>query len=190
MDLWNEAQPLVELGTQVHTLSREWQLLYLCVHAADHGWQTLKWLADIHKLCSSSTPAWALVKQKAEQFELDTVVSQTLAICSSLFGTAVPSMFASVALPTTPPLFPDPPYYHGASQAAFFHLYVLKRPWDKVRFAAAVVLVPKPSDRQFLELPPMLTFLYYAVRPLRLMCKWNWALLRKLKRISRRFCSS
>ena len=61
---------------------------------------------------------------------------------------------------------------------AFRHLRVLKRPWDKARYFASIMFAPKPTDLDFVRLPPWLGFLYYVVRPPRLACKWSWRFLR------------
>ena len=51
-DLWAEAQPKPVFGVPAYRLSPEWEFLYLAAHAARHRWQTLKWLVDVHELCS------------------------------------------------------------------------------------------------------------------------------------------
>lgn len=43
-DLWAEVSPKAFFGTQAWALSREWELLFLAVHAAYHHWDGLKWL--------------------------------------------------------------------------------------------------------------------------------------------------
>ena len=52
-DLWAEARPQTCFGAPAFSLSPEWEVLYLCLHAADHDWQMLKWLVDIHETVSS-----------------------------------------------------------------------------------------------------------------------------------------
>lgn len=170
-DLWAEACPSRSCGAPVYAFSREWEFLYLAVHAADHGWQALKWLADIHQLCQCRPPNWRRLSQKAEQFELDIVASQTLAVCSFLLGTLLPEGYANPSLPVNVRLFPMTPFPAGAREAAFFHLATLRRPWDKLRCAATIVFVPKLADRDFMRLPPSFTFLYYPLRILRLIMK-------------------
>ena len=170
-DLWAEACPRHSCGAPAYAFSREWEFLYLAVHAADHGWQTLKWLADIHQLCQCRPPDWRRLSQKGEQFELDLVVSQTLAACSFLLGTPLPENYAYASLPANVRLFPMTPFPAGAREAAFFHLATLRRPWDKLRCAATVVFVPKLADRDFIKLPASFSFLYYPLRILRLIMK-------------------
>src|SRR5215469_10198685 len=86
-DLWAEAQPAHCLGVPAHRLSPEWEFLYLAIHAADHGWQGLKWLVDLNHLSTTSPPDWERVKEKAEQLGLERVVRLTHITCSRLLGT-------------------------------------------------------------------------------------------------------
>jgi putative nucleotidyltransferase-like protein len=171
-DLWAEARPKTSFGATALALSPEWELLYLALHAADHQWELLKWISDIHEIQQLGLIDWQKLKNKAEQFELDSVVRQTLTLCALLLGTSMPKGLSPADLRTKIP-FPA-----GAPQAAFSHLHVLTRPLDKLRCMATVVLVPKATDQQFLRLPSSLSFLYYPMRPMRLTLKWSWRLLR------------
>lgn len=105
-NLWSEACPHEFLGTAAYNLTPEWQFLYLASHAAYHRWQVLKWVADIHDLCASTSIDWNTVQQKAERFDLDLVVGSTLAVCSALYGTPTPADFPAIALPAGVQLFP------------------------------------------------------------------------------------
>jgi hypothetical protein len=70
-DLWADVRPQSFLGVPAFSLSPEWELLYLAIHAADHEWRSLKWLADIHEIASSGPVDWQRVAQKAGQFDID-----------------------------------------------------------------------------------------------------------------------
>ena|SRR5215469_1834993 len=176
-DLWAEARPTRCFGAPAHRLSPEWEFLYLAIHAADHGWQGLKWLVDLHHLSTTSPPDWERVKEKAEQLGLERVVRLTHITCSRLLGTPLPDVYKWDSLTTNlrlsrPELSRDP------AEAPFAHLELLHRPWDKLRYFANVVFVPKPADREFVRLPGSLSVLYYPLRTLRLLGKHSWAFIR------------
>jgi hypothetical protein len=82
-DLWAEAHRQVFWGVEAWTLSPEWELLYLAVHAARHRWQGLKWLADIHELCVRAKFDWDAVTDKARRFGLELVLEISLSACPS-----------------------------------------------------------------------------------------------------------
>ena len=179
-DLWAEARPRNFLEAPAFSLSPEWELLYLCIHAVDHEWRSLKWLIDIHEIASASPIDWPRVAQKAEQFEFSLPVGQTLAVSAALLGTPLPSYYSSAALPEGVKLFPDNPSSDEAENAlAFRHLRLLRRPWDKVRYFSGILFAPKSTDLEFLRLPPGFGFLYYLIRPVRLAGKWGWWILRR-----------
>jgi len=180
-DLWAEARPRIFSGAPALSLSAEWELLYLCVHAADHEWKCLKWLVDVDQMASSGLVDWQKAMKKAKRFEIDLVIRQTLAACSLLWGTPLPPYCSPATLPAGLRLFDHVPFPAGAAEDAFSfrHLHVLKRPLDKLRYIATVLLAPKQTDRDFWRFPPSLGFLYYFTRPLRLACKWGGRALRK-----------
>ncbi len=173
-DLWAEVHPRMFLDAHGFSLSPEWEFLYLCIHAVDHEWRSLKWLIDIHEIVSASPIDWQKVAKKAEQFELNLPIRQTLAVSSGLLGTPLPSYYSPAELPEGVKLYPlDPPSEEAENALTFRHLRLLHRPWDKVGYFSSILFAPKSTDLEFLRLPPLLGFLYYLIRPLRLAGKWG-----------------
>jgi hypothetical protein len=188
-DLWGEARPKPCFGVPAYTLSPEWELLFLAAHAARHQWQTLKWLADIHEVCSGEELEWEKVREKAKRLGWEEVLRLTLNVCHILFGTSVFANGSRSELPRWLKLFPhDPPPQSWRS--GLFSLHLLKRPSDKLRYLAHVFLVPTLAERRFMRLPSSLGFLYYPLRPLRLGCKWGWWIVRaafkRLRRVGKK----
>jgi Uncharacterised nucleotidyltransferase len=180
-DLWAEARPQICFGAPAFALTPEWKMLYLSIHAADHEWQMLKWLVDIHETVWSETVNWQKAMEKAERFELGPVLRQTMAVTSLLLGTSLPADCLPATLPERLRTFPFAPVPDQSPEGAlaFRHLRVLRRPWDKVRYFATVIFAPKLTDLEFVRLPRSLGFLYYLIRPLRLPFKWLRHFLRR-----------
>jgi hypothetical protein len=172
-DLWSQARARDFLETQICSLTPEWEFLYLAAHAAYHKWQTLKWVADIHDLCSTVSIDWPTVQAKAARFDLDWVVGSTLAVCSALYGTPTPDVFFAPTLPAGVRLFPDSLNPAEAWHAPLFYPKLLKRPSEKLRWFAEMFFVARQADQMFFHLPASLDFLYFLLRPLRLACKWS-----------------
>ena len=175
-ELWSAADPADFFGCRAYDLTPEWQFLYLSFHAAYHKWSILKWLADIHELCVSSTVDWNEVKEKAGRFEFDTVTEPTLAACSSLFGTPIPAEIPCLPFPEDIRLFPDS--LAESWRVPLFYPRLLKRRSEKLRWWAQTLFVARMADHRFVSLPASLNFFYYVLRPLRLICKWSWRFLR------------
>jgi hypothetical protein len=183
-DMWAEALPSALLGAPAYALSPEWELLHLCVHAAQHQWQSLKWLADINEICCSGGIDWGRVREKADRFRLAVVVELTLAACRRLFGTfdrePLPAGFRLALLPRGVRLFPAPGSAYAALRMGFAYSRLMPGVWEKLRCLAEIVFVPRLADRQAVALPASLGFLYYPLRPLRLALKWIGVALKVL----------
>ena len=173
-DVWSEARPQICFGAPAFAFTPEWEFLYLSIHAADHEWEMLKWLVDVHEVASSGSVDWQKAIAKAERLELGLLIRQTLVIRSLLFGTGQPPGFVPVNLPGGLRMFPHLPVPKETQEAAFAfgHLRVLTRPLDKLRYIASVIFVPKLTDQEFVRLPGSLGFFYYFIRPVRLAYKW------------------
>lgn len=180
-DLWAEARPQTCFGRPAFSLSPEWEFLYLAIHAADHDWQFLKWLADIHQTALSGAVNWHRVMEKAGRMELDRVLRQTLAVTSLLLGTPIPAPCSPATLPEHLRIFPRDPMREDSTEAtlAFRHLRVLTGSLDKLNYFATIVFAPKLTDLEWVRLPRSLSFLYYLIRPVRLAYKWAGQVLGK-----------
>jgi len=185
--LWSEARPCTILGAPAYSLTPEWELLFLSLHAANHGWQGLKWLADIDQICSAQRIDWDRAKAKAGEFGFTPVVEHTLGVCHQVFGTAVPKPFAAGWLPAGVRLFPAPAPAFSALRGAMVHYHLLPGVWEKLRCLAELCFVPTLAEHHLILLPSSLSFLYYLVRPLRLSCKWAWRSLQAVLRGNRIF---
>jgi len=172
--LWAETRPQTFFEVPARSLSPEWEFLYLCMHAADHDWQVLKWLVDIHQIVLSGTVNWRKAMEEAERLELGPAIRQTLAVSSLLLGTPLPADCSPAHLPERLHIFPQTPLPEDSPEAtlAFRHLRVLTRPLDKLGYFATLIFAPKLTDLEFVRFPPPLDFLYYFIRPVRLVCKW------------------
>jgi Uncharacterised nucleotidyltransferase len=172
-DLWGEARPQVFLGVPAYTLSPEWNLLFLAAHAAHHQWQWLKWLVDIHEVCSQGSIDWEKLGAKARRLGWEDVLRDSLGVCRTLFSTPVPEMFSFQRLSPRLALFPGNPSTQPW-EAVFLPLRMLKQPLDKVRYGIRILLLPTLAEHRLLRLPSALSPLYYPLRLLRLGCRWTW----------------
>jgi hypothetical protein len=173
--LWADAQPATVFGSPAYALSPEWHILFLAAHAARHQWQGLKWLVDLHELYSAHDIDWEKLTGKAKQLGWQELLRISFLSCHSLFDTPIPKKYLLGELPSWVKLFPDsaPANLSGA----FFATRFLTRTSDKLRYVARVLLVPTLAEWRLVQLPAFVSYLYYPLRPLRLMCKWTWGFL-------------
>ncbi len=173
--LWVDTYPTIVFGAAAYALKTEWQILVLVAHAARHQWQGLKWLVDLHELFSSPGVDWDELGRKGKQLGWNELVRISFLACHSLFDTAIPEKYLVGELPAWVKLFPAvaPVRLNGA----FFPTRLLQRRLDKLRYAGRVLLIPTLAELRVVKLFSALAFLYYPLRPLRLMYKWGWGFL-------------
>ena len=177
-DLWAGAKQETYWGTQGYALSPEWQLLYLAAHVSRHQWQGLKWLVDIHEMCASSRIDWERLRKKAKQLGLEQMLMLTLSACHKLFDTSIPADLLITPLPKWMKIFPASTNSANVWENNLFPTRLFKQPREKLGYLARVAFVPTLNEQRLISLPSFLSFLYYPLRPLRLLCKWSCFVLR------------
>jgi hypothetical protein len=178
-DLWAEACPSVAFGAPAYALSPEWQILFLSAHAARHRWQGLKWLIDLQELISSTEINWGRLDNKSKQLGWGELLRISVHACHALFGAPAPPNFPLGGLPSWFKLFPA--CAPTGLPSAFFATRFLKRPSEKLRYVARVFLIPTLAEWRLVSLPSSVEFLYYPLRPMRLLSKWGWALMARTR---------
>jgi Uncharacterised nucleotidyltransferase len=177
-DLWADARPGTVLGADTWTLSPEWELLYLAVHAARHRWSVLKWLVDIHEVCIRGGFDWAGVEDRARRFGLERALHLSLAACQALLGTPLPPELRGHAPPRRLRALSAAPVTVGGWREVLSAVRMFRRPTDKLRYLGRLLLQPALAEWQLIRLPPGLGFLYYPLRPVRLGITSSWAMVR------------
>jgi hypothetical protein len=172
--LWAEAHATPVFGVMAFQPSAEWTLLCLAVHAARHQWRGLKWLSDIHELCTWTAIDWAKVRFQAERVGWENIVELTLSACHTLFDTPIPPHFSPRTMPPWVHLFPTDSLHTEAWQDVLVMARLFKSSIAQWRYLMRVLLVPTFVDHRFIRLPSPLGVLYYPLRPLRLTIKYGW----------------
>jgi len=167
-DLWAGARPGTVLGAHAWTLSPEWELLYLAVHAARHRWSALKWLVDIHEICVRGSIDWAGVEDRAQRFGLERALHLTLGACRTLLGTPLPPELEAHAPPRRLRVLRAAPVTIGGWLETLSAVRLFSRPTDKLCYLGRLLLRPTLAEWSLVRLPSSLRFLYYGLRPLRL----------------------
>ena len=195
-DLWTDARLKSIFDHRIYTLSPEWELLYLASHATyHHTWQKLKWLVDIHELCSQVEIDWSKIWEKAKLFGVEYMLQLTLNICHTSFETANLANFNVDRLPPWVTIFPDKRADEELSpgQPLSFDLHaisvqvrLISRPADKARHIFFLLLTPTSAEQGLIHLAPRLEPLYSLIRAVNVGCKLYYLLLDAgFKRLSR-----
>jgi len=168
-DIWSDAVPRPFHGAPAYAMSPEWEFLYLAIHAARHGLFPYKFLVDIDWLVHRGGLDWTQVRDKAASLGWEPTVQTCFSACARLLDTPIPEPFSAAAR-SKPVKIPD----SGASplqtpRETVFGLRLLPTLRQKLQFLAIRLLVPTPVDCESISLPSSLFFLYYFLRPWRLL---------------------
>jgi hypothetical protein len=192
-DWWQNLQTVPLLDRQVHTLSFQNTLLFLCLHGAKHSWRELKTILDLAYFISAN-PArdWPAALERVRAAGLSRALSVGQTLSQRFCGLDLPDSLQD-AIPS------DRKTQQLAAQVAaglrsggpspsmvadsLFYLRSRERLRDRLYYIYDQALLPKQADWLAFSLPKSLYPLYYLLRPLRLAYKF---LLRPLVRHSER----
>jgi hypothetical protein len=174
-------------GSPVKTLDNEDQFLYLCIHGAVHGWESLKWLSDIHFILRQQKLDWPLVLERASEIGSKQSLFQALLLAHTFFDSPLsPAMRGVLDQHRFPKKLVRMPFQiltlnHISELGLFkdlkmasYHALLYEGAY-KIRFLLRKGLIGS-ADWETVSLPDSLFPLYYLLRP------WLW-LWRKVKTI-------
>ena len=169
-------------GHELQTFSPEDTFLLLCIHGSKHFWAQLSWIADLAAFVEAYPQLdWDQLFRRAQSMRAHRMVSVSLALAVRLFNppheitARLPpdSVASSLASKIAHRLLARSPRELGA--IARFHLrrQMLERRWEGWRYSLRLATQPSDDDWSTMPLPPRLTPLYAALRPLRLLGKYG-----------------
>lgn len=181
--VWEDVQQVSIGGAKVFNLSPEKLLIILCVHGTKDLWQRLSWISDIAEVVRvHQTINWQKVLQQAKKLGGERMLLLGLYLANKLLGTSFPnevwqrieadSVVDSLATRVCQQLFCDIDSQHQKIDELSFYLQSREYLHDKIRHLLFRAFVPTVADPAFLPLPKSLFFLYYWLRPFRLLGKF------------------
>ncbi len=199
--LWKHLGAVELAGSRVHNLPPEALLLYLCMHGSRHGWQRLDWICDIAELVRVYQDLdWNQVEERASTLGCKRMLCLGLLLAHDLLGAELPEevlqtvLSDQVAASLASEINEQFLYESGGQFKVFkrelLHLRMRERLRDRIRYILFSFLsqyfywyqkIPiNEKDRALIPLPAALSFLYYLVRPVRLLREYGlrpWKLL-------------
>jgi hypothetical protein len=188
-DLWKRLEPIPLAGTTLRAPSPEDLLIILCVQLVKDLWSVhagvgnetssyvrLIKICDIAKLLRRHPPAdWSRLINHARALRSERMLLFALWHVHTLLGVGLPREIVTKArdnpltraffAPVEDWLFDRVKRTFGEVEQLHFQLEVRERLWDRM----SLVLAPTEQDEKALRLPSSLYFLYYLIRPIRLV---------------------
>ncbi|MDR5697440.1 MAG: nucleotidyltransferase family protein, partial [Armatimonadota bacterium] len=188
-ELWRRrtVQPLG--GRSIPDLAPEDLLIVLCAHGAKHRWSRLLWIADVAEFLWHERPDWEATLERARSMGCTRMVLVGATLAGSLLRAPLPDILAAGA--ATDPMVGTlrdqvtrrlwvPDHSAVAERVGFsmFYYRCRERIGDRLRYVWRSATTPNLQDWSALRLPPALSVLYYAFRPLRLIWKYGSEVVR------------
>ncbi len=178
-DLWENTEPVIFAGRKVPQFTKEILLIYLCVHASKpkHTWSELKWICDLSELIQSNPGLdWEKVHQKAKIWGCDRIVNIGLLLAHNLLNLELPEhillkinqdkVAQRLVKEVVNRIFTKE--FMGVDE----HIFVVKsreRLQDKIYCLSYFIFAPTAKEWNYIALPKSISFLYYLIRPYRLV---------------------
>ena len=192
--LWDRLEPIFLADTSVLTFRPQDLLLIVCMNGTKDLWKSLKQICDVAEVIRAHPQIeWEQVMKQARSIGSERMLLVGFFLASDLLGTPLPQVVwqriqadATVkllALQVCERLFlhdvDDSPKLE--SNFSLWDIKVRERLQDKVRYCFNLALSPNEADAALLPLPPYLYFIYYLLRPIRLIGRHGLMLLKKIR---------
>jgi hypothetical protein len=164
-------------GRKVSQFATEDMFLFLCFHGSKHCWQSLRWICDAAEFIKANPNIdWEKVELKAKKLNCQTMLWLTLFLVRDL-----------LELSLTDDLLVKMKTKHRADFLArkvyaliftrnftqwedYAFVFSITDSWiGKYQFIKGLLFTPTAKEWEFLQLPQYLSFLYFFIRPYRLL---------------------
>lgn len=167
-------------GNSVLSPSPEDLLVLLSVHGAKDLWDRLKWIYGFSEFVKTNAKLdWERALEASQRSGARRMVLLALRLAHDLMNTPLSPAVSQQILEDPAvealsediqaTLFDDPPTLR---QRISFHLRTFERKRDRVRYCLLFAVTTTPVDWAMLPLPRTLSFIHYAIRPIRLLWKY------------------
>ena len=185
--------PLTLGGAEMHVFSPECTVLLLCEHGAKHRWWQLRWICDIAEFVRRHPGIdWAQVETIARQSGNLRVLWLGLLLAHELLDGPVPAELVqraradctvvTLAREVIGTLHTLVDYADIRLDVLLFHIRSKERLTDRIKLFMHFTMLPAEADWTMVALPPALSFLYFIIRPLRLLQRYGSVCVKQLWR--------
>ncbi len=192
-ELWHHRDSVEIAAQPIPIFAAPDLLLYLCVHASKECWRKLKWICDIAEFVHVHPELdWQSLCQRAQVLHCERRLLTGLLLSQTLLGLPLPDVVwqradqdqvcYELAVEFSQRLFWDQNQLgrQFTIEKFLLHLKSLEKRDDRFKsgeelmrqIATLVIkLLPNSEDQKFIPLPQFLYFLYYVIRPYRLLIR-------------------
>jgi hypothetical protein len=176
--VWHRAITIQLGGTQFRTLSHEDHLLYLAVHHARHGWDSLSQLCDIAFFVNRVRIDWDALTARAAATCSTRMLAVALLMAHDQLNAIIPATAlamlrcevraGAIAAALGAEITHDRASRGGARRRLVGILNLIERPVDRLHYVMVSGFAPTLMDRRLVRLRRDLYPLYFLLRPMRI----------------------
>lgn len=194
--IWNNLDSLTFDDRQIPVLSPEVELLTLCLNGTKEHWRSLHRICDVSALIYAHPLLnWAKIMQHANDNGFKRIIFLGVLLAHSLLETPLPpTVWQQLPSDSTIKLLFDQVCSNlciancdavGEIERTIFHIRARERWQDKVQSSIGLFnhsgwMTPTQEDRDVFPLPKFLGFIYYVIRPFRILKKYGFNSLKYL----------
>ncbi|HBB33924.1 MAG TPA: hypothetical protein DDZ80_19065 [Cyanobacteria bacterium UBA8803] len=178
--LWDNLELVAIAGTTVSNLSPENTLLLICGHGTKDCWIQLNRICDVAELIRSHPQLdWERLIEKATLLGSERILWLGLFLAKQLLGTSLPEsvwqriqadpLVEILAAQIQEGLCDETEKFSSIGRLSSFHLQVRERLGHKIQYCLRAAITPTTSDWLLLPLVRFPAWLYYLIRPIRLV---------------------
>lgn len=189
--VWKSIEPVVIWDRQVWSFSSRDMFLFLAVHGGKHSWSALKWLCDLAEFIRSNPDLdWPRLFNRAEALGAVRTCRLGIYLAAELLQAEVPSSLLCSAredaqvrrLAQEVRLRIEEPRDVEPIEGQIFNLKLKERLRDKIRYVFLQCTQYSGEEERFLSLPATLSFMYIFVRPIWLLRRYGFSVLKRIVR--------
>lgn len=183
--LLNKAVNVTTLTGSIPTPAPEHLLLLLCIHGSKHVWERVIWICDVVLLLRANPQLdWTTVWTEARTLRVERILSSGLLLADGITPGCVPAAALEKARQDRQAIALSQQVCRWMFLSKYSYAHGLKRAWfllsirehfrDRrllLRRYSDQAITPSEADKAAVKLPAWCEFLYYLIRPIRLLMK-------------------
>lgn len=172
-------------GQDIKVFSDEVLFVYLCMHGSKHGWERIEWVVDIHKLLTFYQEIdWDKVYRLSKTLECFTMVVLGIYLSKKYFNTNIKSNNFELQITQIKSLedqtirywneaLKNPSEVERNYKKFIYHYLLNDTLYLKWKFVFNTSFAINNGDISTINLPKGLYFLYFVIKPIRLLNKYR-----------------
>lgn len=187
--IWQHTQSILLAGQTITSLTPEMNLLMLCLHGTKECWRHLNRICDVAALVQDPILDWDMLITLTRGWGYQRLVTLGLKLAQDLLGAELPQVathwiekdtaaLTKLESMVEKQLFQQLTTPVGEVERSLFHMHTRERWPNKLATFIGLMnhsgwFTPTSNDKDFWNLPEPLSFMYYFLKPIRILQKYK-----------------